>query len=174
MLFCRNVLFLFFFFFLFFMCASVWETKNKGEPSGYLMSVGCRMQLLCQVGGTARNRRWGRWTCVQKMVLNKEAWSCKVLLGKLLTFLQVKCLEELQSQALRKWGHAPKNQRLGTQAGENTGCREERQCWGASVPIFLQPMKDAERRAGIAVPKEQHLPAHHSLSIGIVLLYACL
>lgn len=35
-------------------------------------------------------------------VLNKEAWSCKVLLGKLLTFLQVKCLKELQSQAPTK------------------------------------------------------------------------
>lgn len=37
-----------------------------------------------------------------KMLLNKEAWSCKVLLGKLLTFLRVKCSKELQSQAPRK------------------------------------------------------------------------
>lgn len=37
-----------------------------------------------------------------KMVLNKEAWSCKVLLGKLLTFLQVKYLKELQSQPSKK------------------------------------------------------------------------
>lgn len=110
------------------MCASVWETKNKGEPSGYLMSLGCWMQLLFRVGETAQNGRQGRWTCTQKMVLNKEAWSCKVLLGKLLTFLQVKCLKELQSQAPRKWGYTPKNQHLGTQTGENTSSREESQC----------------------------------------------
>lgn len=65
---------------------------------------------------------------VWKRVLNKEAWSCKVLLGKMLTFLQVKCLKELQSQAPRKRGHTPKNQHLSTQPGEHIRCREESQC----------------------------------------------
>lgn len=163
--FCFSIFFSFFS--LFNVCFSV-RDQEQGGTKWLFSEPG--MQNAAALSGTARNGRQGRWMCVQKRVLNKEAWSCKVLLGKLLTFLQVKCLKELQSQALRKRGHAPKNQHLGAQTGENTRWREERQCRGASVPILLHAMKDAERRAGIVVPKEQHLPAHHCLSLGIACL----
>lgn len=157
--FCRNVLFLSF---PFFSVRFSGRDQEQGETKWLFNEPGCGMQLLSQVGETAKNRRQGRWTCVQKMVLNKEVWSCKVLLGKLLTFLQVKGLKELQSQAPGKWRHTPKI---------NTSAHKQAKIPGAgrkasampSVPIFLNPVKDAEiaqRRADIVVTVQQHLPGH--------------
>lgn len=120
----------------------MWETRKKRKASGHLMSLRCWIQVLFQrvklqgMGDKEGEEVW-------KMVLNKEARSCKVLLRKMLTFLQVKFLKELQSQAPRKWGHTPKNQHLSTQVRLSTSGAERKVSARLSILILLHLRKDA-------------------------------
>lgn len=142
--FCRNVLSFFFFFPL--MPAPVWETQNKGAPRSCLMSLWCWMQLLFLLGKSTSNKGEGGER-MQKMVLNEEAWPCRISLGKLWLSCRLnvrrKCRVRLQ-------GNQCVHQKLSSSARGQVkppGAREESQ-HNTFCPNTPASKSGAWRRAG--------------------------